>query len=98
HETLRRQLRPLPVTMRQALAADIQFSRRAHRRDSHSFVQHVDLRISYRPTDRNAAPSRARLTFPVRHIDRGFRWSIQIEPLRTETLAELLRESRRHCF
>ena len=53
HEALRRQLRTIQVTVRYAVAAEIQFARHTHRRRTHLRVEHIELRIGDRAADRH---------------------------------------------
>src|SRR5579862_3132453 len=55
HEFCSREIRPIEVAGRNALAPDVELARDADRHDIAALIEHVELRIVDRPSDRYAA-------------------------------------------
>src|ERR1035437_10668576 len=78
NETLRREPRTMEVAPRHAHAADVDLAGYAQRDRLLLRIQYVDLCVRYRTADRHAAYVILETAFPIGHVDRRFRWAIQV--------------------
>src|SRR6185295_252716 len=84
HKALGCELRLVEVTARQPSAADVQLSHHAYGHDLHLCIEHINLCVRDRPSDRHA-PIQFRL--PIHHVAAGegrvLRWPIPIDQTST---------------
>ena len=88
---LARQLGPVQVTPREAVPADVQFSRYADRNRLQMAVEHVKLRVGDGPADGDGPVCYLRFDFAGSRPDRSFGGAVQI-PKRCASFQQLVRQ------
>src|SRR5215510_12708504 len=91
-KSFRRQLRLVQVTPRHSSPSDVQLSRHTHWRRFTIAVQHIDLRVRYRPSYRDTTRSFGNLLdFARRRDGRAFRRPVAMDQVLRRTVSQDLR-------